>query len=347
MVESKKIVPKIEPPTPPEKKHHGGAVVWALFVIFLGVVLLLNNLGVVPWTVWVGLWKFWPLLLVLWGVQLILGGSWGAALATAILTLLIFGGLVALVLSSFLPDFNDRMMHFAPWWDDFRMGVTQEEEQTKQITVEATAYPGAKKRDVAVDLSWGTLNLGDDATTRLLAVDSVYFNLTGEPQIESDLDTAGTLHLTFDTANDSWFPHFRMGEQRYDLTLGQTALLTQLAVELGAGEGTIDLTQLETEIITTKVGAGELTMELGASAIPTGGIKLEVGAGTTTLRIPATIGFKITYDVGVGNLIVDGQTLTSGLSNEGTFTSENYAGATTRVEIEVKVGVGSAVIRTQ
>src|SRR3972149_10241470 len=103
MAEIKKITP--EPPK--EKERHGSGAVWALFLIFIGVVFLLNNLGVLPWTVWGVLWRFWPLLLVLWGVQLILGGSWVSGVAIAIISFVLFLGVMLLVLTSAVPTMHD------------------------------------------------------------------------------------------------------------------------------------------------------------------------------------------------------------------------------------------------
>jgi len=47
-------------------------------LILLGVILLLNNLGYLPWDVWSNIWRLWPLLLILIGLEILLGrrGAW-------------------------------------------------------------------------------------------------------------------------------------------------------------------------------------------------------------------------------------------------------------------------------
>ena len=40
-----------------------------IILIVLGVLLLLNTTGVVPWEAWESLWRFWPVLLILWGIS--------------------------------------------------------------------------------------------------------------------------------------------------------------------------------------------------------------------------------------------------------------------------------------
>lgn len=44
---------------------------FGLIVIAVGVVLLLNNLGIVPWSYWQEAWKYWPVLVILAGLSII------------------------------------------------------------------------------------------------------------------------------------------------------------------------------------------------------------------------------------------------------------------------------------
>ena len=52
-----------------EKSDIGGAL-GPNCLIFAGIVLLLNTLGLVPWSVWSQLFKFWPIFVVFAGIQL-------------------------------------------------------------------------------------------------------------------------------------------------------------------------------------------------------------------------------------------------------------------------------------
>lgn len=53
-------------------KRHGN-IVFGFMLITGGIILLFNTAGILPWTVWDYIWRFWPLLLILWGLQIILG----------------------------------------------------------------------------------------------------------------------------------------------------------------------------------------------------------------------------------------------------------------------------------
>lgn len=46
-----------------------------ILLIILGIVFLLNNFGLLPWEIWQNIWKFWPVLLILFAVEVLLGRS--------------------------------------------------------------------------------------------------------------------------------------------------------------------------------------------------------------------------------------------------------------------------------
>lgn len=75
-------------------------VVLAVFLVVAGIVFLLNNVGVVPWEVWSQILIFWPVLLVLGGVRVLLGRGWLADLIMVALTVLILGSIVLIALNT-------------------------------------------------------------------------------------------------------------------------------------------------------------------------------------------------------------------------------------------------------
>ncbi len=50
------------------KNYYFGGLFWPTVLIILGVILLLQNLGLIP----ADIWKYWPILLVLWGINILL-----------------------------------------------------------------------------------------------------------------------------------------------------------------------------------------------------------------------------------------------------------------------------------
>ncbi len=54
--------------TPREDRVPIGGVI----LLFLGVVFLLHTLGILPWGVWGVLWRFWPVVLIIVGLGILL-----------------------------------------------------------------------------------------------------------------------------------------------------------------------------------------------------------------------------------------------------------------------------------
>lgn len=46
--------------------------VGGVILLFLGIVFLLQNLNVLPWSLWETLWRYWPVLLIVSGLGLLL-----------------------------------------------------------------------------------------------------------------------------------------------------------------------------------------------------------------------------------------------------------------------------------
>ncbi len=50
------------------------APIWGIFLLFLGTVFLLQSLNILPWTLWQTLWRFWPVLIIVTGLGILLKG---------------------------------------------------------------------------------------------------------------------------------------------------------------------------------------------------------------------------------------------------------------------------------
>ena len=83
-------------------RYHGGGV-WGVFLIFSGSLLLLNSFGTLPWEIWNRLIDFWPVLLILVGIRIMLGKSLLSRLLMTLISLFVFGTIFLFVLSKEAP----------------------------------------------------------------------------------------------------------------------------------------------------------------------------------------------------------------------------------------------------
>lgn len=42
-----------------------------LLLISIGIILLFNKLGLIQWGSWGSLWHYWPVILILWGIEIL------------------------------------------------------------------------------------------------------------------------------------------------------------------------------------------------------------------------------------------------------------------------------------
>ena len=49
-----------------------GVPIWGILLLFLGVVFLLQTLDILPWGLWGTLWRFWPVLIIIMGLGILL-----------------------------------------------------------------------------------------------------------------------------------------------------------------------------------------------------------------------------------------------------------------------------------
>ena len=81
-----------------------GGLIGPVILIGLGVVFLLNNLGILSWSIWTVIFRLWPVLLVAAGLDLLLGrrSVWGSLLAL-VLTVAIVAGVLGLFGAGIMP----------------------------------------------------------------------------------------------------------------------------------------------------------------------------------------------------------------------------------------------------
>jgi hypothetical protein len=79
-------------------RHDSGRAIWGVLVIFSGIMLLLNDLNIVPWSIWSHVWQYWPILLILLGFKAIIGSSVRATLILFILSFVTIGSAYLLAL---------------------------------------------------------------------------------------------------------------------------------------------------------------------------------------------------------------------------------------------------------
>ncbi len=326
----------------------------AVFLIFLGGVLLLNTTGMIDWNIWTVLWRFWPLLIVFAGLSLIFEDN---------KILSIFVAFLAIVLLSLAFLWSSTLIDSPRWFER----VVQEEADVKgSLVVSGDEYVNVEKKEIDVNMAVGKLEISNEGLENHLKMDSLYFNTWGEPEVKTKLDSE-TLKISLELGKKE--PTLFWGSSNtpnYFLTLGTDEIATDLDLEIGAGQGKVSLRRynlndvslkigagdLQSKIADTKinklnldVGAGNLVLELSGDIEVIEVINAKVGVGKLTLELPQGAEYKIEGEVGIGSINTP-QGKISGFGNETKeIKSEGYDSAQKKFTIIAEVGIGELVIK--
>lgn len=291
------------------------SLVGPVILIGLGIIFLLNSLGLLAWSVWEVISRFWPILLIALGLEIILNrfSAWGSLLALVLVVAIVAGGLWLLG-----PDIGSRRVVAG--------------EEVRQALGEAT------QAKVVIEPGVGSLHIEALPESANLA-EGVISAGRGQ-RVNRHFAVAGqTATFTLQTEGATLGPFFWWGDQPgWELGLAPEVPL-ELKVDLGAGRADIDLTGLTVDDLEVTLGIGQATVTL-----PDEGrfyAKLEGAIGETVVVIPSGMAARIRVDSGlaVSDLPDSYQ------QRAEVYTSPGYASADNRVDLEVSQAIGKITIR--
>lgn len=283
---------------------------FAYVLILLGALLLVARLGWFDLTRLLGVLRYWPVLVIAAGVDMLTGGKrrllvYGAGVAAVVILSLTGGG-----------------------------GVIGRPASTVQVAQE---LQGARSADVRVVASLAELELTGSTQAQLLASGTLGQH-AGE-QVAVDYVLRGD-HGQFSAVSRGFRSTF-MGFRRavpWDLTLTGRVPIA-LSVETGVGDSNLDLRQLQLESLVINAGVGSTTLQLPQAGGYAGSI--DGGIGDIVVRIPRNVGVRIEVDTGLGSVTVADHFARNG---DG-YTSPAYATSTQRVELSIDAGIGTVRVQ--
>jgi hypothetical protein len=294
-----------------------GGFVWPLILISLGVIFLLNNLGMLSWSVWDLIWRLWPVLLVAIGLDILLGRR------------SILGSLIALVLMV-------ALIGGVVWYAVTQTPIVAGETLTTDRVVQELA--GATSGDVQISFGAGSLRIGALKDSGNL--------------IEGTVATGPGETVTRDFHKDGDIAHFVLrsqgvpimpfGPRKYNqswmLDLSSSIPMA-LHVSTGVGESVLDLSDLKVTDLDVSSGVGQARLQLPAHGRVSA--KVSGGIGQVIVTIPEGMAARIHASAGIGGVSVPGRFRHDGRD----YVSDNYATADDRVDLNISGGIGEVVIR--
>lgn len=87
-----------------ERKFDPENIGWGAMFIFGGIILLLNSFEYLPWNIWERIIRFWPIMIIVLGIKIILGNNVVSRFVTGIIILILSLSLLIYILSSVSPE---------------------------------------------------------------------------------------------------------------------------------------------------------------------------------------------------------------------------------------------------
>lgn len=285
-----------------------------LILIFLGVIFLLNNIGVVDWTVWDVIQRFWPVLLIAAGLDLMLArrSAWGSIIALVLI--LVFIAVSIGAIDQPPPSYAGLI----------------------QVSVPAGR---AQREEIRLNPAVGYLRVAGSTDAAGDALHGQIRPFRGE-QVEQTEQTIGG-RVTARVVSQSWvvFPFITIefGRPNWDLTV-DPGLSLVLETELAVGRSELNLSNSQLEKLTVSTSVGQTLITLPATSAE---VRIEGGVGQIEVNLPAGVGASLRADIGIGST-----DLPAGFTKiDGVYYSPGYEQAAEKLDIVLDLGVGAIRVR--
>jgi hypothetical protein len=303
---------------------------WPLVLVGAGLILLLSNLGYLPWQSWNVLWRLWPLLLVALGVDLLIGRrSMIGAIVSGLLILLLIGSVVAIVFFAQNIPALVEMTGPVEWRTEHIEHPLQDVERAS-VFIDWTSTPGylSALRD----------------SPNLIEGDVAY-----RGQLIFDVDMrGGRADVELDSHFSApWFGPFDLGDrerQRWDVRLSPKVPL-DLTLDAGSGPCDFDLTGLLVSDLFLDSGSGPIDLALPSGT--TFDTRIDGGSGPITIILPESVGARVVLDSGSGPFRPDQRfRLVKGeRGDDGLWETDNFRTAEHTILMDIDQGSGPISIR--
>jgi hypothetical protein len=300
-----------------------GSLVGPLILIALGIIFLLNNLGLVNWDVWLIILQLWPLLLIAIGLDILIGrrSLLGSVVVLVIVAILLAGGV---------------------WLVSSKVATGGQVLNSENIS---QTLQGATGAEVQISPAVAILRVGSTQTMNrsdlpadLLIIGTV--SMGRDERVTRDFQVTGnTARFVLRTEGVPFFPFAGSPEDRaWDLNLTPSVPLN-LKFSPGLGDSQIDLTGLNVTEFDDSVGVGRTVVTLPAH----GKFQAHIsgGVGDVTVRIPSALAARIHLSTGLGATDVSPV-----YGRQGDFyVSPGFDTAGDRVELNVSGGIGKVAVQ--
>jgi len=341
----------------------GTQILKGLTIILFGVILLLNNLNILEWSVWYNIFRLWPVLLISLGIGLIFRRrlSWLAPMV--ILVGIIFGvsagqmGIDLNLESKIATEVVtlQREVEMIPVTKEIEQAPEQDttteemiadstaeirDENTKtdeEIIVEETEIvPRVQKASLHINYDVGVFVL--EFPTPLVYQCQISYRYPEFKPIEdySISDHEANIYIHHNPVSVSG-EQFRNPRNHIDLKLNKEVIY-DILIETGATTIDYDFSKFKVEKISINSGASDINI---IAPQYNGDINIDSGVSKIDIAIPSNVGAIVNLDTGLSMKDIDENFQKQ---ENDVYISKNYSASEYQVNINIDAGLSQISI---
>lgn len=316
-------------------------IIWGVVLLFVGGVLLLENLNVIDFY-WRNIWGFWPIFLIIAGVNLLLnrnGSQTGSIVSLAVL----------IITLAFLFVKGQEKPQHSNWWGAWKdkhidAEVDWETEHGKfeglQFSEPYNALDSAKR--TILNLSGGGTSFSLEEPTDSLFDASVAKKKGNFSLTKTTTDSTNTLTFKMNDKrngkNNNW--SFNTGGNKVNIRLNLQPIWT-MNLTMGAGELDFDLSKHKVRTLNFDGGAADLKIKVG-DLIPITDVNIKTGVANVELKVPQNAGCRIKTHTGLASTDFKGFVK----KGDGYYETPNYNSSKNKIFIKLDGGLSNFEVDT-
>lgn len=313
--------------TPPPRRS---SLVWPILFIGTGVYFLLVNLGYISPITWEIVIRFWPVLLIIVGLDILFGRrSLMGGLASSLLALLLVGGLLWLLLQS--PDQIKKI----EWLNNLNPALKM---QKIDVPLEEV-----KTADVDLSLGSGTQIINALPATSISLMEG---KVTYYGELNYSLGGSGEYRSIYLNSRLSAGNFLALTLQPMDWRISlHPKVLYSINIDTGSGRNKFDLSGLQIKKLRLDSGSGKVDLILPAGDYDA---NLNLGSGQLEIYVPANAAAQVRLDRGSGQFRFSGFKLVKGEERDDSiWETDSYSTSSQRINIEIDQGSGNILLKSE
>jgi len=297
------------------KNEHRRGLVGPFILVGIGLLFLLNNLGLVQVNFWRLASTLWPVALIGIGLDMLIGrrSSRGSLLALLVTAIFLVGGALF-------------------------VGIGPASAPRGAVTTIRYAPGPVDEADIRISTSTGRLTLDSLGDAGVLVEGSV--RLGGNEQVTEKQSEEGGKAVYRLGSEGVGIVGISGNESTWDLRIN-AEVPTKLDVSTGAGEAELHLERMRLTGLNVDLGVGAVTITLPRAGVFSG--EISGGIGKLVVRVPESLAVRLSVDTGIGQVQVGDGFSTAG---ENVYLSDAAKENGESASLKISSGIGQVVIES-